>query len=139
MSFEEKGTWLYLVIAIALSMVYVATILGQASTLPVADIEYQVPMLLAIGATIGLMILGMIAIGISSPNEAGKADQRDKDINRLGEYIGGAVLAFGMIVPFGLAMVEAPYFWIANAMYAVFIVAAICGAAVKLVLYRRGF
>ena len=44
-----------------------------------------------------------------------------------------------MIVPFGLALAEAPHFWIANTMYLVFVLAAICGAAVKLVLYRRGF
>ena len=44
-----------------------------------------------------------------------------------------------MIVPFGLALVEAPHFWIANAMYVVFVIAAICGSAAKLVLYRRGF
>ena len=139
MSFEEKGIWLYLVMAIVLPIVYVLWIVGQASSVPVVEIEYQVPLLLTIGAAIGLSILGMIAIGIASPDDAGKADQRDKDINRLGEYVGGLVLALGMIAPFGLAMVEVPQFWIANAMYAVFIIAAICGATVKLVLYRRGF
>lgn len=44
-----------------------------------------------------------------------------------------------MIVPFGLALLEAPYFWIANGMYVVFVIAGICGTTVKLVLYRRGF
>lgn len=139
MSFEEKGTWLYLVIVVTMSLAYVAMIAGQIASVPVAEIDYQGPMLAAIGATIGLVIVGMIAIAISSPAEADKSDQRDKDINRLGEYVGGTVLAFGMFVPFVLAMVEAPYFWIANVMYLVFVIAGICGAAVKLVLYRRGF
>jgi hypothetical protein len=44
-----------------------------------------------------------------------------------------------MILPFGLALTEAPYFWIANAMYVVFVIAGISAAAAKLVLYRRGF
>ena len=87
---------------------------GQASTVPVAEIDYQGRLLVAIGAAIGLVIVGMIVIAISSPAEADKSDQRDKDINRLGEYVGGIVLGFGMIVPFGLAMAEAPSFWIAN-------------------------
>ena len=139
MSFEEKGTWLYLVIISVLPIAYVAAIAGQATSVPVTDIEYQGPMLAAIGATIGLALLGMIAIAISSPADADKSDQRDKDINRLGEYVGGTVLGFGMIVPFGLAMIEAPYFWIANGMYAVFVIAGICAATAKLVLYRRGF
>lgn len=139
MSFEEKGTWLYLVIITALPIVYFATIVSQAASVPVADIDYQGPLLAAIGAAIGLAIVGMIAIAISSPAEADKSDQRDKDINRLGEYVGGLILGFGMIVPFGLAMVEAPYFWIANSMYAVFVIAGLSGTVTKLVLYRRGF
>jgi hypothetical protein len=70
--------------------------------------------------------------------EAGKSDQRDREINRLGEYVGGSVLATGMLVPFVLALAEYPHFWIANAMYLAFVVGAICRAAVKLVAYRRG-
>lgn len=139
MSFEEKGTWLYLVIISVLPIAYFATIFGQLSSVPVAEIDYQGPLLVAIGAAIGLTIVGMIVIAISSPAEADKSDQRDKDINRLGEYVGGTVLGFGMIVPFGLALTEAPYFWIANAMYVVFVIAGISAAAAKLVLYRRGF
>ena len=139
MSFEEKGTWLYLVLAIALPIVYFATILGQVSSVPVTEIDYQGLLIAIIGAAIGLAIVGMIAIAIASPADADKSDQRDKDINRSGEYVGGTVLAAAMIVPFGLAMAEAPQFWIANTMYLAFIVAAICGTTVKLVLYRRGF
>ncbi len=139
MSFEEKGTWLYLTIVIVLPVIYLTTIIGQVSSVPVSDIEYQGRLLAAIAAAIALAIVGMIAIAILSHGEADKSDQRDKDINRLGEYVGGTVLAFGMIVPFGLAMAAAPHFWIANVMYLVFVIAGICGTIVKLALYRRGF
>lgn len=139
MSFEEKGTWLYAVIAVALPVIYFATILGQLPNTTVTEIDYQGLLLAAIGATIALAIVGMIVIGITSPSDAGKADQRDKEINRLGEYVGGIVLAIGMVVPLGLALAEAPHFWIANAMYLMFSLAALVGTTVKLVLYRRGF
>ena len=139
MSFEEKGTWVFAGIAIAAAMVYFATILGQLPTTAVGDIDYQRSMLTAIGATIVLTIAGYMVVGMSSPSDANQADVRDRDINRFGEYIGGSLLAFGMIVPFALAMAEAPHFWIANAMYLVFVVAGVCGSAVKLVVYRRGF
>ena len=43
MSFEEKGTWLYLVIISVLPVAYFATILGQLSSVPVAEIDYQAP------------------------------------------------------------------------------------------------
>jgi hypothetical protein len=139
MSFEEKGTWLYAVIAVALPVIYFATILGQLPNTTVTEIDYQGLLLAAIGATIALAIVGMIVIAIASPSDAGKADQRDKEINRLGEYVGGIVLAIGMVVPLGLALAEAPHFWIANAMYLMFSLAALVGTTVKLVLYRRGF
>jgi len=139
MSFEEKGIWLYSVIAVTLPVIYFATILAQLPNTTVTEIDYQGRLLAAIGATIALAIVGMIVIGIASPRDAGKADQRDKEINRLGEYVGGTVLAIGMVVPLALAMAEAPHFWIANAMYLTFSLAGLVGTTVKLVLYRRGF
>jgi hypothetical protein len=139
MSFEEKGTWLYAVIGSVLPVVYFATVLGQLPRVAVEAIDYQGQLLWVVGAAIVLSIVGMIGIGILSPNDAGKADQRDREINRLGEYVGGTVLAAGMIVPFGLAMAEAPHFWIANAMYLAFVVGTLSATSVKLVAYRRGF
>ena len=54
------------------------------------------------------------------------------------EYVGGIVLAVGMLVPFGLAMAEFEYFWIANAIYLAFVVSALTASVVKIVAYRRG-
>jgi hypothetical protein len=139
MSFEEKGAWLYALIATVVPTIYFVLIGGQLSGTDLADIDYQPLLLAAIGASIVLTIAGMIGIGIASPNEAGKADQRDKEINRLGEYVGGTVLAAGMIVPFGMAMTEVSHFWIANAMFLVFVVASLIGTITKIALYRRGF
>ena len=51
----------------------------------------------------------------------------------------GAVLGIGMVVPFVLTLAEFEYFWIANAMYLVYVLQAIVGAIIKLVAYRRGF
>ena len=139
MSFEEKGNWVIAATFVALPAIYFASMIGQLQSASAADIDYQRALLTNVGATIALTILGMIAIGILSPKDAGKADQRDKEINRLGEYIGGTILGIGMLVPFGLALAELPHFWIANAMYLAFVVAALVGTGVKLVAYRRGF
>lgn len=143
MSFEEKGTWVVTVIAVTTAAVYFAMILSQLPTTAVGDIDYQVPLLTAIGATIGLSIAASIGVAILSSivsgEDASKSDVRDRDINRLGEYVGGIVVTFGMIVPLGLALSEAPHFWIANAMYLIFVVSGLSAAVVKLVIYRRGF
>jgi uncharacterized membrane protein YeaQ/YmgE (transglycosylase-associated protein family) len=49
------------------------------------------------------------------------------------------VLGIGMVGPFVLALIEADHFWIANAIYLVFVVQAVVGAVIKLIAYRRGF
>jgi hypothetical protein len=139
MSFEEKSTWIYGVLAVALPLVYFATVIGQAQTTAVTEIAYQGRLLAAIGAAIVLAIVAHIAVAMSSPKDAGKADQRDKDINRFGEYVGGIVLSVFVLVPFVLAMAEVDHFWIANSIYLAFIASAIAATAVKLVAYRRGF
>ena len=138
MSFEEKGTWVYVVIAAALAAVYFALVLGQLPQTPADEIEFQVPMLVAIGVAIGLTIAANIAIAVTAPDDAGKRDQRDKDVNRYGEYVGGLVLGVAAIVPFLLALAEADHFWIANTIYLAFVVSTIAGSIVKIVAYRRG-
>jgi hypothetical protein len=128
----------FAVIAIASAAVYFATIVGQLPTTAVTEIDYQGSMVAAIGATIVLTVVGFIGVGIANPRDANQSDQWDKDINRFGEYVGGTLLAFGMIVPFGMAMAEAPHFWIANAMYLAFVLSAFTSSVVKVVAYRRG-
>jgi hypothetical protein len=92
----------------------------------------------SMGISIGLSIVGRILIEIFRPSDTHKLDARDKDINRFGEYVGGSVLAIGMLAPFILVLLAADHFWIANAMYAVFALSAVVGTTAKLVAYRRG-
>lgn len=139
MSFDEKNAWIYAVLALVLPVIYFVITLGQVPATPVAEINYQVPMLIAIGAAIVLAIVLSIVIGIFSPRKAGKSDPRDKDINRLGQHVAGIVLGVAMIAPFGFALAEFDQFWIANAMYLAFVLSALVGTTVRLVAYRRGF
>jgi len=138
MSFEEKGNWVFLVVNVVTYVAYLSVILGRAQDVPVTDVPYISTMLWTIGIAIALSIVGNIGVAISKPSEADKSDVRDKDINRFGEYVGGIVLAVGMLAPFGLALAESDYFWIANAMYLAFVVSALTSSVVKVVAYRRG-
>lgn len=138
MSFEEKGNWVYLVVSVVTYVAYLSVILGRAQDVPLTDVPYVSTMLWTIGIAVALSILGNIVVAISKPSEADKSDVRDKDINRFGEYVGGIVLAVGMLAPFVLALAESDYFWIANAMYLAFVLSAFTSSVVKVVAYRRG-
>jgi hypothetical protein len=138
MSFEEKGTWTYTVIAVVAAVIYFAIVLGQLPQTAVGDIDFQRPLFATIGGTILLTIAAHIVIGIAAPDDAGKRDQRDKDINRYGEYVGGVVLGVATVVPLILALAEVDHFWIANTIYMAFVLSTTAGSIVKIVAYRRG-
>lgn len=138
MSYEEKGQWVYLVVNLVTLTAYVLVLAGLARDVPVGDVDYVPTLLAAIGVAIGLSIAGRILVEIVSRSETYKEDARDRDINRLGEYVGGILLGVGMLVPFGLVLAEVEHFWIGNAIYLVFALSAFIGTAVKVVAYRRG-
>jgi hypothetical protein len=139
MSSEEKHSWIYVVVGVLVPLVYFATVLSEVPGTDVATIGYVRPMLTAIGVGIGASIVLSIVAAIISPREAGKTDVRDKEINRRGEYVGFYVMSVAAIVPLGLTMAKAEHFWIANALYLAFVLAALASAVVKIVAYRRGF
>ena len=150
MPFEEKVTWVNAVVSAIVPATYFVIVLGQVGSVPAAEIAYQRPMLIAIGVSIVLTIVGSILTGIGSGISAeimqpgsgadiGRSDERDKQIIRRGELIGYYVSSVGVVGAMALTMLEYPYFWIANALYLAFVVAALVSAAVKLVAYRRGF
>lgn len=143
MSYEERGQWVYLVVAVATYGAYLAVVLGRAGTTPLVEVPYVAAMLWAVGVTVALSVIGRvaveIAVEIARPGTEQRIDVRDKEIERRGEYVGGVVLAVGMLVPLGLAMAEVEHFWIANAIYAVLVLSTLVATPVKLIAYRRGF
>ena len=50
MSYEEKGTWVYLVTSAGAYAVYLAIILGRVADTPVADVSYAAVLLWTAGA-----------------------------------------------------------------------------------------
>ena len=144
MSFEERGVWILLTVAVGAYAVYLSLILSGPADVPLAERAYVVPMLWTIGgaivAGIALTIIAGILTGIvSRRGQIDKKDQRDKEINRLGDHIGSSFVAIGGVSALILAWIEAPYFWIANVIYLGFVLSGIVGSVAKLVAYRRGF
>ena len=149
MPYEEKVTWVNLVVAVLVPATYFAIMLGRLRDVSAADISYQWPLLIAIGASIVLTIVGSILAGIgtgisaelhgrSASGEFGN-DERDKQISRHGDLIGFYVSAVGMVGVLALTMLEYEYFWIASGLYLSFVVGTLVGSAVKIASYHRGF
>lgn len=138
MSYEEKVAWALGVVAVVTYGAYAAWVLNQAQEVPIVEVAYVGPMITAIVAGIVLGIIASIVIAITRPDEAGVSDERDRAINRRGDQIGQSFVVIGGLAVMVLAAIEAPYFWIANAMYLAFILSALLSTIAKVVGYRWG-
>ncbi|MEV3994001.1 hypothetical protein AB0J57_34500 [Streptomyces sp. NPDC049837] len=139
MTHEEKRAWIIAVLALGTYAVYLAVILTRAAGTPVAEVSYAPPLLWAVGISIAASIVLSIAVSIGAPKDAGRRDQRDREIHRFGEYVGQSFVVLGGVAALALALAEVNHFWIANAIYAGFTLSAIVGCAAKLAAYRWGF
>lgn len=139
MSYEEKGTWVYLVIAVVGYTVYLSLVLPQvAAGVAVEDVDYVPVMLWTIGGAIVATIVLRILVEIVFPSESTKGDVRDRDIDRLGTRVGNSFVVIGALGALVLAMLEADWFWIANIIYLCFVLSALLESITRLVAYRRG-
>jgi hypothetical protein len=138
MSFEEKNTWIYGLSAVVGGLIYAAIVGSQIATTPVDEIDYVIPMIAVIVGAVVVSIVAIIVVSIAAPSEADKRDERDRLINARGDQVGFYVMSILALVPLGLAFAEAEHFWIANSLYAAFVITAAVSSLVKIVSYRRG-
>lgn len=137
MAYEEKRAWIMLVVSIAAYVGYAAVTLGRAGPEPLAETPYAAPLLWSIGAAIAVSIVLTVAVAATSPDRA--TDARDREIDRLGEYIGRSFLVVGGVAALAMSLAELDHFWIANVIYLGFALSAIVGSLVKILAYRRDF
>lgn len=129
MSSEEKRAWILGLVSIAGYLVYLGVVrFGEAG--------YARVMLWTIGASIVASIVLHIAVTLRGPHE-GK-DERDREIGHFGEYVGRSTIVAGGVAGLILALVEADYFWIANALYLGFVLSAVLSSAARVAAYRWG-
>lgn len=163
MAYEERGTWVYLVVSAGIYAIYVAVVLSRAAD-PITGTAYQTPLLWSIGAAIAASVVLRIVVEIGAGVARGvgdevakeigartgariepratdphRADARDREIDRLGTLRTWFVLVVAALAALLMALAEWPHFWIANVIYLGFVLQAISSAVVKLVAYRRGF
>ncbi|MDO7880744.1 hypothetical protein [Antiquaquibacter soli] len=139
MTYEERGTWVYLVVVLGTYGVYLGIVLSQLATTPAGDIDYVGPLLWSIGISIASAIVLRILVEMVTPRASQRADDRDRDIARTAERLGAWPLVAGAVAALVLAILRVDYFWIANAVYLGFAAQAVLTSIIRIGLYRRGF
>lgn len=137
MSYREKNTWAYGVIAVLGYGLYVALVLSRAGDGPLTEVAYAGPLLTTVGAAVVAGLVVGIVLGMTS-RDRGVTDEREQAIERMGERVGQSFLVLGGVGALVLALLETDQFWIANALYLGFVLSAVLSAVARLVAYRRG-
>lgn len=139
MSFRDKSALVTIVALLAASLGYVVALVAAADGGPLADVVYQPYM---IGFVIVLAVFsigGQIVLAITSPREAqAPRDERERLIAWRATSVSNGVLAVAAFVAISLSMAEVSWFWIANSVLALWVVAEILSDVVALTLSRRG-
>jgi hypothetical protein len=138
MSYEEKGTWVYLVTSAGAYAVYLVIILGRLQDTPVSAVSYAWVLLWTTVASVVASTVGRTLVETVRPSDSHRRDVRDKEIYRFGEYASRWFIVAGAAAGFFMAVAKWDYFWIANVIYLGFVLWAVVGSVVKLVAYRRG-
>jgi hypothetical protein len=142
MVYEERNTWVGLIVSAIGMTIYVIVVLQQAGDGPVTEVVWWPIMLWTIGlsivASIALSILWGILAGMRDPDGVGASDQRDRDISHMGGRVGQAFLVIAGLGVLVLCAFEADWFWIANTMFFGFALSAFVGGVASVIAYRRG-
>ena len=139
MTFLEKSNWVVLIVAVPTLLVYVALVVPQVLSKPIADVSWVQPMTFTIAAFIVANILGNVVAAATNPREADKKDQRDAEIDHFGERVGNWLIIAGSIAALVLAMAMADHFWIANAIFLGGMAAALVSSVTKIAAYHGPF
>jgi hypothetical protein len=138
MSYEEKGTWVYLVTCAGAYGVYLVIVLGRLAGTPAAEVPYARVLLWTTIASVVASVVGRTLVETASPSDSRRSDVRDREIYRFGEYASRWCIVAAAAAAFFMALARWDYFWIANVSYLGFVLWAVVGSVIKLVAYRRG-
>lgn len=141
MPIAQKRAWAMMIASTVAYLVYVVLLVINLQD-PVADTPYVVPLLWTVGGSVVATVLAEVGFAATT-RRAGKAalrtDERDREIDRFGDHVGNAFVVIGAIAALIMAMLEWPYFWIANVIYLAFVLSAVLGSAARLSAYRENF
>ena len=139
MAFLEKSNWIVLVVGVPTLLIYAALVVPQVLGEPIAEVAWVQPMIFAIVGFIVANVLGNVVAAASNPGEADRNDERDREIDHVGERVGNWLIIAGSIAALILAMSRADHFWIANAIFLGGIAGALLSSVTKIAAYHGSF
>jgi branched-subunit amino acid ABC-type transport system permease component len=139
MTLEETRAWARLVAAVLAYGIYIAVVIGRTGGRPLTEAPYAAALLWTIGASIVGATVVETVIRTANPKDSRVKDARDRQIGRLGDYVGQSFVVIGAFAAMFMALGGWQRFWIANVIYLCFVASAVLGNVTKIVVYRGTF
>ena len=137
MTFEHKTQLAYGFAALVTTLVYVVWLGVQLQSAAAEDVDYVPALLWTLLASFIIHSLGRGMARGRRPSDR-RSDERDREVSRRGDALTFFVFSGLAAIPLVLGMAGLDAFWITNALYLAFAVAAVFGVIAKSVIYGTG-
>jgi hypothetical protein len=139
MTFTEKYTSAGLAIGVVTFVAYWAVVVFRALTddLPLVDVAWQGPMLLALAIGGGLYAIIFLSLWLRVRREP-HTDTRDQEIERYAQTAGAGISGLAVLATLILLALDASTFWAANVLFVGGFLGSLASGGMTLTAYREG-
>ncbi|MDE0572205.1 hypothetical protein ON058_02110 [Demequina sp. B12] len=138
-SYEERHTAAALALGLAAMTAYLVVVTVRALTddAPLAEVAWQGPLLLCIGAGGFLYTVTFIALRVRSRGHT-VTDERDDRIRAAGEQANSSIVGLAVLATLVMLALDVPVFWVANVLLLTTWLGTLAQAGVVMSGYRKG-
>jgi hypothetical protein len=137
MTITERYQWAYAFAVLVTSGAYFTWLGIRLTDTPASDVEFVRPLLWTLGAS---FLIHTFARGFAAHAARGDSgtDERDRQVSRRADSITYLIFSSLAAIPLALGLADVDTFWITNALFLAFSLAALTGVALRVWLYRKG-
>jgi len=136
MSRDEAYNWIFAVVTLIATITYLAILIPRSIGTPVGDVSFVAPLawIAAIGMSVGFGVAGILHA--AWPKEGRVSDERDKEIELIGQYVGSGMVTIGAMAALVLSCFSADRYWVANSLFIGFLLGGLFTALTRAAAYH---
>jgi hypothetical protein len=133
---DEAYNWVFVLTSLISTLVYLGILIPGMIGTPISDVSYVAPFLWVLGSALVVGFGAVVVIRAAWPKESRFRDERDKEIDLIGQYVGSSMVTIGGMAALTLSIVDADRFWVSNSLIVGFLFAAVFSSFSRAAAYR---
>ncbi len=136
MSRDEVYNWIFALVSLVSTITYLAILVPRKIGAPASEVSYVAPLLWVFGCGMVVGFGTALAVRLAAPKDSKVRDERDKEIELIGQYVGSGFVTIGAMAALVLSILEVDHFWVSNSLFVGFLFAAVLSSFAKAAAYR---